>query len=130
MESEENNYQVISTNPKEEGGNNVLSLEAEVEVQVRVPLKLKVSGIEIHPSTMLEMIKEGPDQRMGESLSAPKNRIDMALKEDLNEIATNRVIGDFIDYRKLKSREEEGGDFSEYIYGVPEITNLRIKITG
>ena len=126
----ENNQNVVSTDANEEGGQNLLNLEAECKLWIRVPIKIKVRNIEIHPITMLEIIKEGPDERMGESLSTPKNRIDTALREDLHEISAHRVIGDFIDYDVLKSKEEQGNDLSEYIYGVPDITNLRIKITG
>ena len=130
MESEENTYQVISTNANEEGGNNVLSIEAECKLWVRVPIKLTVSNVEIDPITIMEIIKRSPEERMGESLSTPQNRINMTLKEDIIDIADKKVIGDFIDYSELESRDQQGSDFSEYIYGVPEITNLKIRITG
>ena len=48
-----------------------LKIKAECKVWVRVPIKIEVEDIEIHPVTLLEMIKGSNDPRLEGSLSDP-----------------------------------------------------------
>ena len=127
----ERNYTVISTDPEAEGGDNFLNLKAECEVWVRVPLRVNVKNVEIHPITLMEFIKRSPkDRRDSSLLDPPLERIEDALKEDLSKLANSRELGEYIDYKSLDKKTEEGSCIEDYIYGTPEITNLTIEITS
>lgn len=127
----ERNYTVISTDPEAEGGDNYLNLKAECEVWVRVPLRVNVKNIEIHPITLMEFIKGNPKEKGGNPLlEPPLDRIEDALREDIAKLANRRELGEYIDYKKLDNKTEEGVYMEDYIYGNPEITNLTIQITN
>lgn len=130
MNDENEDLTVISTNPNAEGGNNLLKIKAECKLWVRVPIKIEVEEIEIHPVTLLEMIKGSNDPRLEGALSDPMTRIEDALENDMNELIFSRIIDQVIDYERLEKATQNGDYFVDYIYGKPDITDLTIEITS
>ena len=124
------NYTVISTDPEAEGGDNFLNIKAECEVWVRIPLRVNVENVEVHPVTLMEFIKGNPrDKENSSLLDPPLERIEEALKEDISKLANSGELGEYIDYKRLNQKTEEGTYIEDYIYGNPEVTNLTIQIT-
>lgn len=123
-------HNIVSTNPRAAGGNNLLKIKAECKLWVRIPIKMEVGEIEIHPLTLLEMIKGSNDPRVNGVLSDPMTRIEEALGDDMIELVNSRKIDQVIDYERLDKATEDGDYFSDYIYGKPEITDLTIEITN
>lgn len=123
-------HNIVSTNPRAAGGNNLLKIKAECKLWVRVPIKMEVGGIEIHPVTLLEMIKGSNDPRLEGALSDPMTRIEEALETDMNELVFSRGIDEALDYERLEKATQDGDYFADYIYGKPEITDLTIEITN
>ena len=130
MNDENEDLTVISTNPDAAGGNNLLKIKAECKLWVRVPIKMEVGDIEIHPVTLLEMIKGSNDDRLEGALSDPMSRIEDALEDDMNELVLYRRIDQVIDYERLDKATQDGDYFADYIYGKPDITDLTIEITS
>ena len=130
MSDENEDLTVISTNPEAKGGNNLLKIKAECKLWVRVPIKMEVGDIEIHPVTLLEMIKGSNDDRLEGALSDPMTRIEDALEDDMNDLVLNRSIDQVIDYERLEKATQDGDYFADYIYGKPDITDLTIEITS
>ena len=121
-------HNIVSTNSRSAGGNNLLKIKAECKLWVRVPIKMEVGDIEIHPVTLLEMIKGSNDRRLEGALSDPMTRIEDALEDDMIELVNSRKIDQVIDYERLDKATQDGDYFSDYIYGKPEITDLTIEI--
>ena len=125
-----NNQNIVSTNPEAAGGNSLLKIKAECKLWVRVPIKMEVGDIEIHPVTLLEMIKGSSDPRVNGALSDPMTRIEDALEDDMIELVNSKKIDQVIDYERLDKVTQDGDYFADYIYGKPEITNLTMEITN
>ena len=130
MSDENEDLTVISTNPEAAGGNNLLKIKAECKLWVRVPIKMEVGDIEIHPVTLLEIIKGSNDPRLEGTLTDPMARIEDSLEDDMNDLVLNRSIDQVIDYERLEKATQDGDYFADYIYGKPDITDLTIEITN
>ena len=81
---------IVSTNPNAEGGNNLLKIKAECKLWVRVPIKMEVGDIEIHPVTLLEIIKGHSDPRLEETVTDPMARIEDELEDDMIALVNSR----------------------------------------
>lgn len=124
------NQNIVSTNPNAAGGNNLLKIKAECKLWVRVPIKMEVGDIEIHPVTLLEIIKGSSDPRLEGTVTDPMARIEDELEDDMIELVNSRKIDQVVDYERLDKATQDGDYFADYIYGKPEITDLTIEITN
>ena len=97
----------------------MIEVDAEYRVWVKVPLKIKVSEVELGDHGLLKVLTETNVDGAGKPTTATncyKNvwdaRLSYELSNDLDQIAYDKKLGEYIDYERIADEFGEVTDFT------------------
>tara|TARA_X000000950_G_scaffold284816_1_gene388832 strand:+ start:1581 stop:1970 length:390 start_codon:yes stop_codon:yes gene_type:complete len=119
----------------------MFEVEAEYRVWVKVPLKMKVAEVELGDAGLFKVLTESNVDGAGEPTTATncyKNVWDATLSyelsNDLDQIAYDKKLGEYIDYERIADEFGEVTDFTLNDFytcqHLPDTELLSVKTTN